>query len=199
MGNRGYMVAAGTLVGVGALVTSLNLSCGSVEDACAQEECGPDLTNEVSALEGRIETLESALQAQTTALADLDRRFETTAGNVCGQTGGAQPSGGYSAANALCRAVPTCAETAHMCTSTEVLRFLYGGGVLPNGVEMWVAGADPSPDRGAQVIGDCQGFTSADGASFRGATVTGAGTSITSSSRTCDAMIPILCCDHNGQ
>lgn len=81
---------------------------------------------------------------------------------VCGTTGLVTGNlDGYDGANQLCVGASGCngAATAHMCTATEILRFVGTGGVMPAG-DVWFSTGVMSDDGGG-FVRDCRGWSSA--------------------------------------
>lgn len=79
----------------------------------------------------------------------------------CGETTAVDGSlGGYAGAAALCAALDTCSDTAHMCTSEEMLRHFASGGDL-NGFSdstRWVSSGVGSHSDTYGFIDDCVGW-----------------------------------------
>lgn len=75
-------------------------------------------------------------------------------------TVGGLPVAGYAAARALCATAPGCGRTAHMCTSTELVRTAELGGVPgpPSGSDGWYASGVRSLFGGVR-LSDCLGYT----------------------------------------
>jgi hypothetical protein len=112
-------------------------------------------------------------------------RYSLNAG-FCGQTTALSTGnlGGYTGAKTQCET--TCGtDTAHMCTSEEVIRYVSTGGTMPN-EQLWIA-----TGVGVEFLTDCLGWTSSSDTSQGGTFWTPDQPGLI----LCSASARVACCD----
>lgn len=99
--------------------------------------------------------------------------------------------GGYSSAKGLCEDVNSCSPAAHVCTGDELLRYAStGGSVVIEGRYATGTFEQSIFTNSIQRTTDCDGFTSNDSS-----ILTGMWTDLGPRSRSCNQLLPILCCE----
>lgn len=111
---------------------------------------------------------------------------------VCGVTPNAVTGniGGYGVAKTLCEAACESSDTAHMCTSDELARWVATGGTIPTG-DHWYSSFAYALTGPGLATDDCQGWTTPVTNAI-GPTVNQLGRPRSSE---CSVAHPILCCD----
>lgn len=129
-------------------------------------------------------------QALVDGITAIETGTTRVRGNFCAETEATNGNmGGYSAADAMCSALPGCeTTTAHMCTASEVVRIHSSGGALPEG--WYSTGIWSDRVGGTETVNDCSGFESSSsndlGVSWSAAGPNGV---------YCSTTRPVICCD----
>ncbi len=146
------------------------------------------------------ETLTQAKMNAITVVTNGSVSYSVGATKYCG-TGPTNTTGaisydgatGYAGAKAMCQASTGCGSspTAHMCSSEEIARSLQLGINPAPGSWYATAIASITPYTGIPPMVDCQGFTNSTTSQY-GVIWGGSGAP---GSDTCNASLPVLCCD----
>jgi hypothetical protein len=174
------------------------------------------LSDAGAALEARVSNLEDAGGPAGPSVyvnPMTGKQYSLNAG-YCGSTAMAydgnllteEPSAdtGYAAAKILCENVPGCAsaaQTAHMCTADEIIRYVATGGVMPSAQGWFATGVFYSYYTPTAYVdgNDCSAYTSAavsgPGSGPWGSVWNGGGSSPGPDDGDCGAMHAVLCCN----